>query len=85
MKVKRDMLSLLSICKQVYQETALLPYALNTFSLQTYSWNGVRALLEKRSNAQIKTLKRVRVKLGYRGQVFEMSGLEMARDLQVGR
>jgi len=52
----RNSINLLFVCRQIYSETALLPYKLNTFVINCYHPRSIATFLNRRTSAQIKLM-----------------------------
>ena len=61
-------ISLLRVCRQVYTETCLLPYKLNTFEFRSFEWPcrfeyRLKKFLAMRSKAQLALLSRIQIRI----------------------
>jgi hypothetical protein len=85
---KGNKLELLFTCRQVYAETALLPYTLNTFTFKTSALKykpHLRHFLKKSLGAQIQAMSRVRIEMMHGLHVIEKTGLQMVQHLEMVR
>ena len=52
----RNPVNLLYVCRQIYSETAPLPYKLNSFVIDTYNSRSIVTFLKRRTPAQIELM-----------------------------